>query len=106
MPSGHVLDEGGLVDLGGREIPHLAAVAEDGDGIRDTEDLVQFMGDEHHADAPRLETQHDFQQPVDLLTGQGRGAKRTAVPETMRAPAPALAKTAAPSSARHAPTTA
>ena len=33
-------------------------------------------------------------------------SKRTAVPETMRVAALALARTAAPTSARHAPTTA
>ena len=62
-----------LVQLCRIKVPHLLAVAEDGDLVRHSEHFVQLMADEHDGQAFMLELLDHLQQIIHLLTGQRRG---------------------------------
>jgi hypothetical protein len=61
------------VHVGRAPVVRDLAVAQDGDGVADREDLVEPVGDEEHAGAALLERSDHPEEPLDLVPGERRG---------------------------------
>ncbi|XAZ32782.1 hypothetical protein AAHB34_09040 [Paenarthrobacter ureafaciens] len=68
----HEFDDFALRDVGGADRVHQGAITQDGQTIRDAEDFLQAMTDEHHGNALFLQPLDHVEETVDLCRGEGR----------------------------------
>ena len=59
--------------VGDPRVVHDRAVAHDGDGVADREDLLEAVRDEQHRGALLAQRAHDAEQPLDLGAGERGG---------------------------------